>query len=311
MTIDRVAGIFMGMTDAAGTSVAIIGAGRLGGALGYLLARAGYRIAGVAARSEERAAAAAAFIGSGDPTTDAARAAGGADIVLITTPDRSIAAVCGRIAAAGALAPGTIVAHASGAQTLDVLEAARRVGAHRAVLHPLQSVPSREQGVRNLPGAFFRIEADPPALAAVRALVVGVGGRELALPGWTPDPEAAAIYHAGAVVVSNYFVALVAHGLGYFQALGADRGEALAAVLPLIKGTLGNIETLGIPGALTGPVARGDVETVRGHVEALGRRAPHLLALYRELARATVAVARERGDLAPETAAALLETVRE
>jgi predicted short-subunit dehydrogenase-like oxidoreductase (DUF2520 family) len=309
MTIGRVAGIFMGMTDLDGRTVAIIGAGRLGGALGHLLARAGYRIAGVAARSEETAAAAVAFIGSGAPTTDAVRAAAGAGIVLITTPDRAIAAVCGRIA--GALAPGAIVAHASGAQTMDVLDAARRAGALRAVVHPLQAVPSREQGVRNIPGASFRVEADPPALAAVRELVAALGGRELALPGWTPGPESAALYHAGAVAVSNHFVALVAHGLGYFEALGADRREALDAVLPLIKGTLANIESLGIPAALTGPCARGDVETVRGHVEALGARAPHLLGLYRALARQTVAVARERGDLAPETAAALLEIVRE
>ena len=287
-------------------TVAIIGAGRIGGAVGQLLARAGYTVTAVAARSSSSAERTRAFIGSGEATTDAVKAAASADIVFITTPDGAIGRVCEAIAAGGGFRRGALVVHVSGAQTIELLASASACGAGRAVIHPLQSVPSMDLGVKNLPGSSFRIEADPEALPAARELVAALGGRELSLPAWTPDRESAALYHAGAVVVSNFFVALVDFGLQFYQTLGAGREEALTAVLPLIRGTLGNIESAGIPGALTGPIMRGDVQTVRGHLEAMQARAPHLLGLYRALARHTVAVAREKGSITDQAAGELL-----
>jgi predicted short-subunit dehydrogenase-like oxidoreductase (DUF2520 family) len=132
---------------------------------------------------------------------------------------------------------------------------------------------------------------------------MALGGIELKMPKWGSDATSAALYHAGAVAVSNFFVALVDFGLRYYEALGADRKEALKAVLPLIKGTLANIESAGIPDALTGPIMRGDSDTVRGHLEAMTARAPELLSLYRELGRQTVAVAREKNSITPQKAA--------
>ena len=290
-------------------TVAIIGAGRVGSSIGFLLARSGYAVTAVAAQSAASAERALAFIGGGESVTDVVKASG-ADIVFITTPDRTIRDVCGEIARGGGLKPGSVVVHMSGAHSLDLLDPAKGAGASRAVVHPLQSVPSMEQGVKNLPGSYFRIEADPQALQTARDLVKALGGIELVMPKWTPDGHSAALYHAGAVAVSNYFVALVDYGLKFYEALGAERQEALKAVLPLIKGTLANIETLGVPGALTGPIVRGDVETVQGHVEAMRDRAPELLDLYRALAKHTVEVAGERG-LADEKADELLKIVGE
>jgi predicted short-subunit dehydrogenase-like oxidoreductase (DUF2520 family) len=125
--------------------------------------------------------------------------------------------------------------------------------------------------------------------------VKALGGVELVMPKWSSDRDSASLYHAGAVTVSNYLVALIDHGLAFYQALGADKREALTAVLPLIKGTLANIERLGTTEALTGPIARGDAETVQGHLEAMQQRAPELLPLYKLLARQTISIARERG----------------
>jgi predicted short-subunit dehydrogenase-like oxidoreductase (DUF2520 family) len=292
-------------------SVAIIGAGRLGGAIGRLLAQAGYRVLAVTCRTRRSAVAAARFIGAGEPTKDIARAAAGADIVLITTPDREIRAVCERIARGGGLQPGSLVIHTSGAQTRELLDAAREAGALRAVIHPLQSIPSRERGVANLPGSFYRTEADPGALRRARALVRALGGRELALPRWRSDPESAAIYHAGAVAASNYLVTLLDFAVRHLRALGADPRQALQALLPLVRGTLANVETLGIPAALTGPIARGDAATVAGHQAALRQRAPELLELYRLLASQTIPLARERGGLTAEAAEELLQIVRQ
>ncbi len=292
-------------------TVAIIGAGRVGSAVGFLLKRAGYTVIAVAARSLASAEKASAFIGAGEPATDAVKAASNADIVFITTPDGAIKNVCDRIASGGGFKTGSLVVHMSGAHSLDLLGAARTAGALRAVLHPLQSLASREQGIITLPGSYFRIETDPEAQVLAREIVTALGGIELVMPKWSPDKDSAALYHAGAVAVSNYFVALVDYGLKFYQALGAEKQEALKAVLPLIRGTLHNIETLGIPYALTGPIARGDVETVRGHIEAMKIKTPELLGLYKELARHTIQLSREKRGITAETAEELLKLVKE
>ena len=292
-------------------TVAIIGAGRVGSSVGYLLSRAGYVVTAVAARTTASAEKAATFIGAGTPTTDVVLAAAGAEVVFITTSDRVIREICEKIVAAGALKPGGLVIHMSGAHSLGLLDAAKNIGTDRAVLHPLQSLASKEQGVKTLPGSYFRIETDEAAQAAVRDIVRALGGIELVMPKWSSDKDSAALYHAGAVVVSNYFVALVDYGLKFYEALGADKQEALKAVLPLIKGTLHNIETLGIPDALTGPIMRGDTQTVQDHLEAMRKRTPELVNLYKALARQTVSVARDRGSITRDTAKELLDLVKE
>jgi predicted short-subunit dehydrogenase-like oxidoreductase (DUF2520 family) len=287
-------------------TVAIIGAGRVGGAVGFLLAEAGYRVTAVATRSRATAERARSFIGAGEATTDLVRAAASADIVFITTPDGAIRSVCEAIATARGFRTGSLAVHTSGAHTMDLLDAAKSAGAHRAVVHPLQSVPSMDLGVKNLPGSYFRIEADPEAADIARELVSALGGTELAMPKWRPDRHSAALYHAGAVTVSNYLVALIDYGLRFYRTLGADRQDALKAVLPLIKGTLGNIEKLGTTAALTGPLARGDAETIAGHLAAMRERAPELLDPYRELAKLTIAVAREKGSITEQAVYELL-----
>jgi predicted short-subunit dehydrogenase-like oxidoreductase (DUF2520 family) len=292
-------------------TVAILGAGRVGSSVGYLLNRAGYAVTSVASRRLASAEQAAVFIGAGNATTDVAQAAAGADIVFITTPDRVIREVCETIAAAGVLKPGMLVIHMSGAHSLGLLDAAKSRGADRAVLHPLQSLASKEQGIRTLPGSYFRVEADEAAQDAAREIVKALGGIELVMPKWSSDKDSAALYHAGAVAVSNYFVALVDYGLKFYEALGADKQEALKAVLPLIKGTLHNIEVLGIPDALTGPIMRGDSETVRDHLAAMRKRSPELVHFYEVLARQTVSVAREKGSITQDTAKELLDLVKD
>jgi predicted short-subunit dehydrogenase-like oxidoreductase (DUF2520 family) len=288
-------------------TVAIIGAGRVGSSVGFLLKQAGYTVSAVAARSPASAEKASAFIGSGEPTTDVVKAASKADIVFITTPDGWIRNVCEKIASGGGFKAGSLVVHMSGAHSLDLLEAARTVGSYRAVLHPLQSLASREQGIKTLPGSYFRVEADPEARTGTGDIVTALGGIELLLPKWRPDKDSAALYHAGAVAVSNYFVALIDYGLKFYQALGADKQEALKAVLPLIRGTLNNIEALGTTHALTGPILRGDIQTVRDHLEAMQKRTPDLMDLYKALAKQTVSVARDRGSISQDTAEELMK----
>jgi len=286
-------------------TVAIVGAGRVGSSIGFLLKQAGYTVTAVAARTSASTEKARAFIGSGKATTDVVQAASTAATVFITTPDGAITNACDEIARGSGFKPGALVVHASGAHTLDLLSAAKNAGAYRAVIHPLQSVPSMESGVKNIPGSYFRIEADPEAVTRVHALLKALGGIKLVMLKWDADKSSPALYHAGAVAVSNFFVALVDYGLKFYETLGANKQEALKAVLPLIKGTLENIETLGIPAALTGPIVRGDAETVRDHIEAMQKRAPELLELYCSLAKHTLGVAKEKGILSQEAIRAL------
>src|SRR5271169_3873955 len=123
-------------------TVAIIGAGRVGSSIGFLLMRSGYIVTAVAARTRDSAEIARAFIGSGKALTDVVQAAAMADVVFITTPDKSIKTICDVIASGGGFRPGMLVVHTSGAHTLDLLASARQSGTYSAVIHPLQSVPS-------------------------------------------------------------------------------------------------------------------------------------------------------------------------
>jgi predicted short-subunit dehydrogenase-like oxidoreductase (DUF2520 family) len=172
-------------------------------------------------------------------------------------------------------------------------------------MHPLQSFATAEQAVRLLPGSFCCIEGDPRAVNVLWEAAGALGARVLAIP-----IEGKALYHAAAVVACNYLVALESAALKLAEAAGLDRGEALEALLPLIRGTVDNIETVGVPACLTGPIARGDVETVRTHLEAIAANAPDVLPLYKLLGLDTVQVAFAKGTLTPDCADELRAMLR-
>lgn len=283
-------------------SVSIIGAGVVGTAVGHLLRQHGYAIKGVVARDLEKARRAVELIGEGEPGTDPVAAARGADWVLITTPDRFIKAVCGEIAAGGGFDRGALVAHFSGALGSGILKSAADTGARAVSVHPMQSLASVEQAVKNLPGSYFSVEGDPDAMAEGAEIVDALGGLRVVIPS-----EQKALYHAGAAVASNYLVAVVDFAVRIYEELGISRAEAVKAVMPLIRGTVNNIERVGVPDALTGPIARGDVATVEGHLDALKKKMPQLVGLYCELGKHTVEVGKAKGTLSPEAADALLE----
>ncbi|HLB25604.1 MAG TPA: DUF2520 domain-containing protein, partial [Nitrospirota bacterium] len=280
----------------------IIGAGVVGTAVGSLLVSRGYVIKAVVSRDMEKARKAAALIGGGEPGTDVVRGAAGAGIVFITTPDKAIRKTCERIAEGGGFARGALAVHMSGALSSEELGKAREAGALAISLHPLQSLASVEQAMKNLPGSYFSIEGDAAALDAGRDIVEALGGLLVVIP-----KGEKALYHAGAAVASNYLVAVVDFAAEIFASLGMEKGEALRAIMPLVKGTVNNLDRVGLPDALTGPIARGDVGTVEGHVRALEKKMPGLLPLYRELGIRTVKVGAEKGTLGAAEAGRLME----
>ncbi len=274
--------------------VGIIGAGRVGSTVGYILGEKGYRLCGVCNRSVASTKRAARDLGTrafDNPVQLAAEST----LVLLTTPDDHIEGVCRRIAREGGFRPGQVVVHMSGALGSDCLDTAAREGAYPVSIHPLQTFVSFEKR-NDLGGVFCAVEGHPRALPVARRLVRDLGGRFVEI-----DPKAKVLYHAAAVVACNYLVGVLDFATELFAATGVDRDEALKALLPLVKGTVDNLERVGIPAALSGPLARGDVETVKAHlseIQAYEARAGNDFQwslVYRTLGRKTLAVARARG----------------
>jgi len=277
-------------------TVAIVGCGTVGTAIGKLLARADYCITGVATRSLETAARAAKAVGAerfSDSPWDITRQA---RVVFITTPDDAIRSTCEAISEQKGFQEQALVIHCSGALSSEILLPARDCGALVATLHPLQSFASVDQAEKLVPRSFCAVEGDEAALPLVRQLVKDLDGVLIEI-----TAEAKVLYHASAVAASNYLVTLIHLALELNRKAGVPPDIFFEALLPLIQGTLTNIGAKGIPEALTGPIARGDVDTVAVHLKAIEEGTPELLEIYRTLGLYTVGLAEKKGTLTKET----------
>lgn len=282
--------------------VTIIGAGVIGTSLGVLLRRAGYEIAAISSRNRRSAQLAANHIGQGEVVGDPGLAAMGADIVVLAVPDRIIPSIALEVSAGGALKRGAVVTHLAGSVPASVLTGVRAAGGWCGAMHPLQSFADVDAAIQSLPDTFFFMEGDAEAVDVLRSLVIAIGGKPV-----TMDSQTKALYHAGAVVASNFLVALAHYAVQLFKRAGVPHEICLPALLPLIKGTVANLEEVGLPDALTGPIARGDVGTVKRHVNAMEGLPGDLLGLYRSLARKTIEVAVKKGDLDQNDLGRILE----
>jgi predicted short-subunit dehydrogenase-like oxidoreductase (DUF2520 family) len=273
-------------------NIAVIGAGVLGTSLAVLLQRAGHKLVAICSRTHRSAQAAAALVPGTRVVGDCGMAAMGADVVVLAVPDRAIPQVAIQVAAGGALKRGAVVSHLSGALPAGILAGVRAAGGWQGCMHPLQSFASVENALAALPASFFFLEGDDEAVDVLRSLVVSLEGRPVRI-----DSGTKSLYHAAAVVASNYLVTLADYASTLMMRAGVPSDVALAALLPLISGTVKNLETVGLPDALTGPIARGDIGTVKNHLEALRRAPGDLVRLYAALARKTVEVALRKGKL--------------
>jgi predicted short-subunit dehydrogenase-like oxidoreductase (DUF2520 family) len=237
-----------------------VGPGRAGTTIATALVARGLRCVAVAGRATDAPSTAAAAARLGARAVDIGEVGriDGIDteLVIVATPDAEIAAT--GAALASVVSPGTLVVHLSGACTLAELD--KLVTARPDVLvgslHPLQSLPSVEVGVERLPGSWCAVDGH----AGVERLAVSLGMRPFRI---ADDRRVA--YHAAATIASNHLVAL----LGQAARVAADAGVPAEALLPLVRATLDNVDALGPEAALTGPVARGDADTVARHLDAL------------------------------------------
>ncbi len=276
--------------------IGFIGAGTVGSALALQLVKKGYRVAAVSSRSRVSADKLSKAVPGCKAVPTNQAVADSADLVFITTPDDVIV----KIAAGVNWRPGQSVVHCSGADSTAILEPARKSGATVGCFHPLQTFASIQRAIENIHGSTFAIEAEEPLLSVLKEIAAALDCHCIEL-----KAEEKAVYHASAVMASNYLVTLVKMAVDLWETMGISKEEAIRALLPLLKGTINNIETIGLPECLTGPIARGDAGTIKKHLESLEKAAPELLPAYREMARQTIPVAVAKGKINERQAEAL------
>jgi predicted short-subunit dehydrogenase-like oxidoreductase (DUF2520 family) len=251
--------------------IAFVGCGAAGRALAVAWRRKGHAIGAVRARRS--AAEAVRVIGAGVPDGPL----DDADVVVFATPDDAIAAA----AAKHRLAPRQVALHLSGAHPSTVLAP---TGARTASLHPLCAFADLEAALAALPRAFCFVEGEASDVAEKLA-------RDLTPRVVRLETGKKILYHAGAAIASNYTVTLLAVARDLLVEAGVPAGTALEALVELVRGSLDNVAKVGIPKGLTGPVARGDMDLVRRHIDAL--EGP-VRALYLALLDATLPLARRK-----------------
>jgi predicted short-subunit dehydrogenase-like oxidoreductase (DUF2520 family) len=270
-----------------------IGAGTVGTALAARLSQKGYPVVAVYSRSPESAQRLARFVAGCTVADSAQGVADAAELVFITTPDGAIPLVAEQVN----WRAGQSVVHCSGADSTDVLEPARKLGAQVGAFHPLQTFASVEQAMENIPGSTFSLEAEEPLLGVLKEMATSLDGDWVELKAGDK-----VLYHAAAVIACNYLVTLVKLATGLWQTFSIPSDQATRALLPLIRGTVHNIDTVGLPQCLTGPIARGDTGTIQKHLAALEQRAPAIASAYRELGRQTIPIALAKGRIDEEKA---------
>jgi len=273
--------------------IGFIGAGTVGTALASRLSQKGYPVVAVSSRTPASARRLAAVVSGCKVYQRAQEVAEAAEFVFITTPDDVIPTITEEVR----WRPHQCVVHCSGADSLDILEPARKTGALVGCFHPLQTFASIEQAVDNLPGTTFALEAEEPLLTSLKGMATALEGDWVLLKAGDK-----VLYHAAAVFACNYVVTLVKLATDLWQSFGIPRDRATRAILPLLTGTVRNIGTFGLPDCLTGPIARGDLGTVRKHLGALETAAPNLLPAYAELALQTIPIAVAKGRIGEEKA---------
>jgi predicted short-subunit dehydrogenase-like oxidoreductase (DUF2520 family) len=245
-------------------TVSIVGAGRLGTTLGAALARRGWRVEAIVDRDARAAREARRIIGQGRASVSLGAAARSKGPIIISVPDDTVGRVAAGLARSGGAWAGRFVFHTSGLLPARILAPLARRGAHVASLHPVQAFPRKDAPASIFKGITWGLEGDAEATAAAAEVVRALRGDLLLL-----TKENKPLYHAACTLASNSLVALEWTAAGVLQKAGIGEDVASRMLLPLLQGTLQNVKNLGLEKALTGPVLRGDIATVRKHLKAL------------------------------------------
>lgn len=245
-------------------TVSIVGAGRLGTTLGAALACRGWRVEAIVDRDARAAREARRIIGQGRASASLGAAARSKGPIIISVPDDAVGRVAAGLARSGGAWAGRSVFHTSGLLPARILAPLARRGAHVASLHPVQAFPRKDAPASIFKSVTWGIEGDADAIEAAAEIVRALQGNLLLLA-----EENKPLYHAACTLASNSLIALEWTAAGVLRRAGIGEDIASRMLLPLLQGTLQNVKNLGLEKALTGPVLRGDIATVRKHLKAL------------------------------------------
>lgn len=272
----------------------IVGCGKVGQTLGRLWASGQvFLVQDVLNRTIASSTGAVAFIGAGRPVSDY-REMRLADVYMLSVPDDHILGCCEELERHGHLRAGSVVFQCSGARPSGEMLPALRRGASVASVHPIRSFADPGQTVRSFAGTFCGAEGDAHALGVLEPAFSGIGAQLVRI-----NADAKVLYHAAAVFACNYVVTLIDIAQQAFLAAGIPRHMASLLLEPLVKETIGTVFKVGPETALTGPIARGDMETVARQLGAVESWHPQYGRVYRELAEATKDLARRGAIGAP------------
>ncbi|MDB5854761.1 MAG: hypothetical protein JWR22_2802 [Herminiimonas sp.] len=274
-------------------TLTLIGAGNLGRTLARLWADSGaFHIQDVACRRVDSAKRAVAFIGVGRPCAGMAELAS-ADVFLIAVPDDALVESARQLASSGLVTPNSIVFHCSGSRCASEMTSVVQTGAAVASIHPVRSFARPEEVLKSFPGTYCGTEGDVAALSVLKPAFESIGAVLVPI-----EARHKMLYHAAAVFASNYLVTVIDMAVQAYAAAGVPRDVALPMLAPLVRNAVENVFLTGSDGgpeaALSGPIARGDMDTVGKQYRALRDWDIETATLYRQLARRTVRLARRR-----------------
>ena len=283
-------------------AIGFIGIGVLGKGLPLCLVDRGYRVTAAHSRNPSSAQWLAGRVPGCRVFSTAQEVCDSTDLVFITTPD----SVIGQVAASVTWRPGQGVVHCCGAASLELLHPAVSQGAVTGAIHPYQTFAGLEgpEDINSrLSGVAFAVAGQDWLESYLWEMATELGGHPVSISdGDRP------LYHASAVLACGYLVALLNATIEVWQAMGFSEREAIDALYPISRATLENMARAGAEGSLTGPVVRGDVQTLRSHLDTLSERLPEVVPLYRTLTNASLGMAARRG-LGAEQITALKELV--
>jgi predicted short-subunit dehydrogenase-like oxidoreductase (DUF2520 family) len=279
------------------TRVGVVGAGRVGAVLAAALRGAGHEIVAVAGESPASRTRIETLL-PGVHVDKPSAVAKACDLLLLTVPDDMLGNVVAMLSASGAIRPGQRVVHTSGKHGLAVLKPAADLGAEVLAMHPAMTFTGTDVDLARLPGCVYGVTATLDTHQLARDLVEDLGGSIV----WVPE-DRRALYHAGLAHGANHLVTLVTQAMDLLRASGAE--DPAATLRPLLNAALDNALSYG-SAALTGPIVRGDVETVRAHLADIAQSSPATLESYVAMARATANRAVLDGRLLPIRAAKLV-----
>ena len=277
--------------------VGVVGTGRAGSVIGAALKRAGHQVKACTAVTDLSKLRAEALL-PGVAILSIEETVADRDLILLSIPDDVLAQVVSGLAATNAVSPGTFVLHLSGRYGIEVLRPLTEFGCLPLALHPVMTFTGTSIDLNRLSACPFGVTTHPTLRPVAETLVMEMGGE----PVWVPEASRS-LYHAALTFGANNLMTLVNQTSELLESAGITNPEALVA--PLLSASLDNALRNG-DSALTGPIARGDAETVREHLRVLGNFDPAVTQAYRSLARLTAVRALASGALQPQSAENLL-----